>query len=239
MHQWFALDRRGRAFYYLVALGTVGTQWACGVRTEELAPSGMPPLSHANVSEWVSGFIPTQALRYDLRWTFQTQQGSARGRAAVQFVPPDSVRFDYRAPFGRSGAAVIVGDDIIWSWPEEEVDRLIQTAPLFWAALGFPRYPAPTAAVTGTAEGNRYRWRYALGGDTLTYVAVREPGGTLRVDMRSMDDVLGTVDVEFADSTLRLATARMLFPGSASTVIFTVEAIDTLGTVDPSIWKEP
>jgi len=239
MHQWFALDRPGRAFYYLVALGTVGTQWACGVRTEELAPSGLPPLSRTEVSEWVAEFVPTQALRYDLRWTYQTQQGSARGRATVHFVPPDSVRFDYRAPFGQSGAAVIVGDDVVWSRPEEGVDRLIQTAPLFWAALGFPRYPAPAATVTGVAEGSQYRWRYTLGGDTLTYVAVREPGGTLRVDMRSMGDVLGTVDAEFADSTLDVATARMLFPGSASSVTFTVDAIDTLGTVDPEIWKEP
>jgi hypothetical protein len=157
----------------------------------------------------------------------------------MQFVPPDSVRFDYRAPFGRSGAAVIVGDDIIWSRPEEDVDRLIQTAPLFWAALGFPRYPAPDAEVTGSAEGNRYRWRYTVAGDTLTYVVVREPGGTMSVDMRRLGEVLGTVEVEFADSTLQPATARMLFPGSASTVIFTVVAIDTLGTVDPEIWKEP
>jgi hypothetical protein len=239
MHQRFALDRAGRPTYYLVALGVLGTQWACGVKVEELAPSGLPPVSRAQVSEWVSSFIPTVALRYDLRWTFQTQQGSVRGRAAVQFVPPDSVRFDYRAPFGQSGAAVIVGDDIIWSRPEEDVDRLIQTAPLFWAALGFPRYPAPAASVTGTAEGNQYRWRYALLGDTLTYAALRQPGGSLQVDMRHMADVLGTVEVAFADSTLQPASARMLFPGSASLVIFTVEAIDTLGSVDSSIWMEP
>jgi hypothetical protein len=149
------------------------------------------------------------------------------------------VRFDYRAPFGRSGAAVIVGSDIVWARPEEDVDRLIQTAPLFWAALGFPSYPAPHATVTGIAEGTRYQWRYAADGDTLTYAAVRELGGTLSADMRRLGEVLGTVRVEYADSTLEPASARMVFPGTASTVIFTVEAIETLGTVDPTIWKEP
>ncbi len=239
MHQWFALDRPARAPYYLVALGLLTSQWACGVRTEAIAPSGLPPLPHAEVSGWVTSFVPTRALRYSLVWTLRTQQGTARGRAAIHFVPPDSVRFDYRAPFGRSGAAVIVGDNVVWSEPEEDVDQLIQTAPLFWAALGVPRYPAPGATVTGSADGNQYRWRYALGSDTLTYAAIREPGGTLRADLRRWSDVLGTVEVEFADSTLSPATAQMVFPGSASAVTFTVEAIDTLVTVDPSIWKEP
>ena len=238
MQQWFALDRPDRFVYYLGALGAVGLA-ACGVKVATLAPADLPPLTLTQVEELVALFVPTEKLRYDLRWTYRTQQGTTRGRAAVHFVPPDSVRFDYRAPFGRSGAAVIVGDDIVWSRPEEDVERLIQVAPVFWAALGIPR-DAPTGAVlTGRVEGDLHQWRYALAGDTLTYAVQQRPGGTFAADLRQFSNVIATVSVAYADSTLQPVTAQMVFPGSASTVIFSVQAIDTLTTVDESIWREP
>ena len=238
MQQWFALDRPDRFVYYLGALGLVGLS-ACGVKVATVAPADLPPLSPADVADLVALFVPTEKLRYDLRWTYQTQQGTARGRAAVHFVPPDSVRFDYQAPFGRSGAAVIVGDDIVWSKPEEDVERLIQVAPVFWAALGIPRDAPEGAALTGRVEGDLHQWRYALAGDTLTYAVQRRPGGTFAADLRQFADVVATVSVAYADSLMWPATAQMIFPGSASTVIFSVEAIDTLTTVDESTWREP
>jgi hypothetical protein len=51
--------------------------------------------------------------------------------------------------------------------------------------------------------------------------------------------VIGTVDVAFADSTLLPASARLVFPPSASIVLFTVTAIDTLVTLDAGIWNLP
>ena len=86
-------------------------RWSPLVKTQ-MAPAGLPPLSRAMLTEWLAPHQPVEPLRYDLRWTYQTQQGSAKGRAAVVFVPPDSVRFDYRAPFGRSGAAVSSTPDL-------------------------------------------------------------------------------------------------------------------------------
>jgi len=241
MRQWFALDQPRRLAYYLLLPWLVVGAVACGIRTESLAPSGMPSLSRAQAESWVSRRVPTRPVRYELRWALETQQGSSRGRAAVQFAPPDSIRFDYRGPFGRSGAAVIVGDEVLWSRPADDVDRLIQTAPLFWAALGIPRYAAFGAAVTGQVEGETYRWRYAQPGDTLTYVLEERPGGggRFRADLRSGTDVIGTVDVAFADSTLQPASARLVFPPSASIVLFTVTAIDTLVTLDADIWNLP
>jgi len=239
MRQWFALDQPGRLVYYLLLPWLVVGAVACGIRTRPLAPSGMPTLSRAQAESWVGRRVPTRPARYELRWALETQQGSSRGRAAVQFAPPDSIRFDYRGPFGRSGAAVIVGDEVVWSRPAEDVDRLIQTAPLFWAALGIPRYAASDATITGQVDGETYRWRYAQLGDTLTYALEQRPGGRFRADLRSWADVIGTVDVAFADSTLQPASARLIFPPSASIVLFTVTAIDTLVTLDAGIWNLP
>jgi hypothetical protein len=240
MWQWLALDRPARGAYYAVALaGALGAA-ACAVTIPRLGPERLPPVERGAVTEWVREFHPTRAVRFDLRWTYRTQQGTSRGRAAVRFVPPDSVRFDYRAPFGKSGAAVIVGDDVVWSRPEDDVGRLVQVAPLFWAALGMPRVPPEGWGVSGLAEGDVRTWRYAAPGDTLTYRArAAVPGASLKAQMRSAGQVVGAVEVVFADSVLQPVSSTMVFPGSASTVEFTVVAIEPITAVDPEIWKAP
>ena len=240
MCQWLALDRPARRAYYAVALAAALAGGACGIRIPLLGPERLPPMDRDQIAEWVSAFHPGQPVHYELRWTYRTQQGTSRGRAAVRFVPPDSVRFDYRAPFGRSGAAVIVGDEMAWSEPEEDVGQLIQVAPLFWAALGLPRRPPDGWEVSGIAEGDVWTWRYAAQGDTLTYRArAVTPGGRLEAQMRSAGRTVGVVEVEFADSVLQPVSATMVFPGSASAVDFTVVAIDPIPAVDPAIWKAP
>ena len=240
MQQRLALDRPTRVPYYAGALMLTMVAAGCGVRTAPLAPAGLPPVSREVLTEWLTPHQPVEPLRYDLRWTYQTQQGSARGRAAVVFVPPDSVRFDYRAPFGRSGAAVIVGDEILWSRPQDDVEQLIRVAPLFWTALGIVPSPHPEASVSGDEVGSVRRWRYASRTDTLTFVLTQgRPAANLGAEMRRLGEVVGTVQVEYADSVLRPLSARMVFPGSASFVHFTVEAIETVPQVDSSIWKEP
>ena len=240
MLQWLALDRVSRGPYYAGAVATALVLLACGVRVEPLAPEALPAMSREQAAQWAEPFQPVGARLYDLRWTYQTQQGTTRGRAALRFVPPDSVRFDYRAPFGRSGAAVIVGDEILWSRPEEAVDRLIQIAPLFWAAMGIPLDPPAEASVLGAQVADVRTWQYAIRGDTLTYQASTTlPGASLRAEMRTGRDVLGTADVVFADSVLTPVSATMLFPSSASAVFFTVNGIETLDETDPDIWNEP
>ncbi len=239
MPQRLALDRRSYGPYYAGALTLLLAASGCGVRTEPLAPAGLPPVSRATLTQWLAPHQPVEPLRYDLRWMYQTQQGSARGRAAVVFVPPDSVRFDYRAPFGRSGAAVVVGHEILWSRPQDDVEQLIRVAPLFWTALGILPGPAPEMQVFGDEVAGVRRWRYASATDTLTFVFTHGQPASLAAEMRRLRDVVGTVQVEYADSVLRPVSARMVFPGSASLVHFTVEAIEPVAEIDPSIWKEP
>jgi hypothetical protein len=239
MPQRLALDRPTRVPYYAGALTVLAVVAGCGVRTTPLAPASLPPVSRTVLGAWLAPHQPVAPLRYDLRWTYQTQQGSARGRAAVVFVPPDSVRFDYRAPFGRSGAAVVVGDEILWSRPPDDVEQLIGVAPLFWAALGILPSPPPEMQVFGDETGTARRWRYVSITDTLTFVSTLGDPASLAAEMRRLGNVVGTVQVEYADSVRRPVSAHMVFPGSASFVHFTVEAIETVAEVDPSIWKEP
>ncbi|MGD2134656.1 MAG: hypothetical protein PVF27_00780, partial [Gemmatimonadales bacterium] len=149
-----------------------------------------------------------------------------------------SLRFDYQGPFGRAGSAVLVGDSIVWSEPEEEVRGLIPVTPLFWAALGVPRPPARHAQVFGQSGPQQAVWRYAAGTDTLTYVSASVPT-TLRAELRRAGEVVGTVEVEFADSLRVPTSSRIVFPGTASVILFSVEAVDTLTAVDPEIWRQP
>lgn len=235
MWQWFALDRpRGRRYLVSISGGLVLA--ACSSAPPPVAPAGLPPLALAVAVEWVARHQPERPLRYDLRWMYETQKGQVRGRGAVRMVPPDTLRFDYRAPFGRSGAAVVVGDSVLWSEPEDEIEGLIRIAPLFWAALGVARMPGDAAVITGRARESSRAWRYATGTDTLTYAAT--PGG-LRADMRRSGDILGWVDVRLIETTGVPERSTMLFPKAAARFFIDVRGVETLDEIDPEIWKQP
>jgi hypothetical protein len=237
MSQRLALDRLIHKTYYCVGVALlIG---GCRAQPGGLEPVGLQTLDRATASRWASQLRPTQATRYSLRWTYSTQLGSARGRASVRVAPPDSLRFDYRGPFGRSGAAVVVGDSVVWSEPEEDVERLIPAAPLFWAALGVARRPPPGAQLFGTESDTRRIWQYVSGGDTLTYVVTGEPPYRLQAEMRSYDMVLGLVELEYDDSTHVPTAATMTFPESTSIIALSVEDRETVTSFDPDTWKRP
>ena len=199
----------------------------------------MAPIDMATVREWVAGLAPSSATRYDLRWTFQTQQGAVRGQAAVRIAPPDTLRFDYRGPFGRSGAAFLVDEDLVWAEPEGEVELLIQAIPLFWAALGLPRDPPPGSGIFGIeTEGNR-RWQYGVNGDTLAYAVRTMPERRFLASMRRLDDVLGHVEVNYDAQTNLPTKVTLTFPETASRFLMDVTSIDTTVTFSADVWKRP
>lgn len=237
MPQRLALDQLIRTAYYFGAIALLLS--GCRGYPGRLEPTGLAPMDPAAASRWAVEFQPAQAVRYDLRWTYTTQRGSARGRASVRIAPPDSLRFDYRGPFGRSGAAVVVGDGVIWSEPEEDVGQLIPVAPLFWAALGVVRQPPSGAAVFGRETATQTIWQYVSGGDTLSYVVTGEPPYRLQAEMRSFDAVVGLVELEYNDSTHVPVEATMSFPQSASIILLSVENLETVTSFDPDTWKRP
>ena len=216
-------------------LAALGCRPSLGLVT----PDGMEPLSSETEWAWIADLVPTEATLYDLRWTFRTQQGATRGRAAIRLVPPDSIRFDYRGPFGRSGAAVVVGDSVVWAEPEEDASEIIPVAPLFWAAIGVARQAPVGSDVYGLQVGPERFWRYDVAGDVLTYVVSRDPGLKLQTEMRRMDQLVGVVETVYSDSTGAPHQAIMTFPATASQFLFEFRNVEKLESVDPDVWKRP
>ncbi len=239
MRQQVVLDLRRWSPYNLVlaiALPSLAGA-ACRTGVAPIAPALMPALPNDTAGAWVRELIPDGPRRYDVRWTVETQKGQVRGRASVRVVPPDSLRFDFRAPFGRSGAAVIIGDSLHWAKPEDR--NPVPPAPLFWATLGIPLSAPVSAEITGRAIEGERAWRYAHAGDTLTYVIQTASSRRLRTLFRRKGDVVGTVETSF-DETSQLPTqSTVLFPASGALFLMTVQEVVPFTEVDPTMWLEP
>lgn len=237
MPQGFPLDRPRRPVYYALACAGALVA-ACGGGLRSIAPTGLTPLSPDTARAWVAALAPTGPVRYDLRWRYTTQQGSSAGRAAVRVAPPDTLRFDYRGPFGRSGSALIVAEEVVWAEPEEDARSLLPTAPLFWAALAIPRPPPPDADVFGRRWDHQVAWRYVQGGEVIDYIARRD--GTpaeLLAELRSADRIVGAATTALTPGSTHPREARIVFPGEAALFTFTVEGFDTLATFGPETWS--
>lgn len=232
------LDRPEARSYYAACAALLWTLAGCAPRLVSLAPAGLGPVSRDSVATWVAAYAPASPRRYDLRWRFFTPRGSTAGRAAVRVSAPDSLRFDYRGPFGRSGAAVLVRDSAVWAEPEKDARDLIPMAPLFWAALGLPLAPPPDAELFGRPDGVGRAWRYVVRGDTMDLVEVGAGPERLLTELRR-DRILATTEIRFRPGTRVPLEGQMRFPAEGTAFTFTVEAIDSTSAFDPSIWRRP
>lgn len=234
--QQLVIDWTKGGFYIFGALLLT----SCGGGPSPIAPMPLPPLDAAEWSDWVDAYRPAEPLLYDLRWTYATQQGQSRGRGAIRFVPPDSVRFDYRGPFRRSGAAMIVGDSVHWVAPEDEIGALVEMTPLFWAMAGVPMPTPEGFDLTGLDEGERRIWRFSGLMDTLTFDLVAdESGSRLRGQMRRRGELIGTVESRFGPAGGRVVSAEIRFPRSAALFSVTFADVAVLTEVNDSIWRKP
>jgi hypothetical protein len=213
---------------------------ACRPAPRSIAPEDLAPVSPDSVTRWVSDFTPTTRVRYDLRWRFQNDRGSTGGRAAARIAPPDSLRFDLRGMLGKSGAAVVVGSTGVWARPESDFKDILQSAPLFWAALGVPLRPPAGTETFGVNGAERRAWRYAIASDTFDFIVLRDrPVQHLLAEMRRRGKIVGVVDAQFDSAGARVASARMDFPAQEYRFTFTVEAVDSSETFGPEIWARP
>ncbi len=221
---------------YLVGLAL---QVGCVRGPAPIAPEVLPPLAAESLRTWLAAYEPAAPQQYDLRWLYATQQGQSRGRAAIRYVPPDSVRFDYRAPFGRSGAAAVVADSVLWVRPEEEIGALVEMTPLFWALLGIPRHAPPGYVVSGRQAPGLRLWRFASAVDTMTFALYLDRGPLLQGEIRRDGRAVGTVETRFDPETGQPTEGTMRFPHRAALFSITVNGISPMSEVDASIWKEP
>jgi hypothetical protein len=227
------LRRRSAAVVGLLLLA------ACQRGPKPIAPAGMTPLPASTVREWVAGYRPKTPVRYDLRWTYRTQRGAAKGRASMRVAPPDSLRFDFRGPFGKSGAAVVIGDSGLWSKPEGDFQDMLRSAPLFWAALGLPQPPQPRAAVLGLDSPERRAWRYAAASDTFDFVEVRQTPKRILGEMRRGGRTIGVSDATFDPAGTHVVAAQLDFPIENSRFNFTVDSVSQTEAFESDIWRQP
>ncbi len=240
MRQAFSLDRSGRSSYYALASLTVAAVLAgCVGGLQSIAPVGLEPASPEDVMPWIVEGIPRHPLQYDLRWRYETQRGRSAGRAVVRFAPPDTLRFDYRGPFGRSGAALVIGGTAVWSEPEEDVRNLLPIVPLFWAALGVAVKPADGAEVFALATTNWRAWRYLEAHQVSDFIWTPAAPSRFQAEVRQDGRIMGAVDVQLSNGSRLPAQASMVFPRDASRFSITVQSIDTVTAFDADTWKRP
>jgi hypothetical protein len=190
---------------------------------------------------WTGATVPRQPLAYRFKWLYRDERLRWPGRGTARFAPPDSLRVDYTGALGaKSGAAVVVGDSVVWADPSGDFQKMVPAIPLLWAALGMVREPAADALVFGGIEQDgvvRTRWRFTLGADTLQYVAAAGEPRTLQGEWRRGHSVARS-RTEF-DARAMPAAARIDFPEASARFELTVVGIDTgaAAVLPPALWR--
>lgn len=172
---------------------------ACTGAPGPVVPVTVAPVAEATVAGWVRALAPTERLKRTFRVTVTgAQSATAVGRGNVFIALPDSLRFDFRFPFGSNrGAAFVVGERVQWAQPEERVKELVPSYPLLWAMLGHARPPAPGDRLLGLEDANTIAWRYVNGADTVDYFRSRTGRLRLIVETRQAGKVIGRVTTTF------------------------------------------
>lgn len=213
---------------------------ACSGSFPSIAPVGLSSLDRSTVEGWIEEFSLTQNRLIRIRpWRYTNDRGSASGRAVVRLVAPDSMRFDFRAPFGKSGAAVIVNDYSVWAHPESDFSPLIRIAPVFWVALGHPLQPPRGVSFSGLATATQRVWQYEYMGDTLTFIVDGNPVSRLRGEMRRNGRTFALSTLLFDSVTGIPVEATVDFPMDQGRFKFVIQAIEDGVAFAEDIWDEP
>ncbi len=229
-------------FRRVLAATTVVLLALSGCQKEFLAisPGGLTPLDRETVEQWIDGMGLSQNRLVRIRpWRYDNDRGGASGRAVVRLVAPDSMRFDFRAPFGKSGAAVIVGDGALWAHPEGDFGPLIRIAPVFWAALGHPLQPPPGVAFSGLVTATERVWSYGYLGDTLTFIAEGDPVRRFRGEMRRDGRTFALSTLKYDSATGLPTEATVDFPMDPGRFKFEIQSIEDGAVFAEDIWNEP
>lgn len=197
----------------------------------------LAPASRDSAVAWTRATLPRGPTLIRFRWRYQDDRVKYAGRGSARIAPPDSLRFDYSGPFGLgAGAAVVVGDEVVWADPSDRFHALVPAVRMLWAALGSVRPPAAGAAVFGREAPPRTMWRFVLGSDTLDYVATASSERTLEAEWRRGGAVVARSRTRFDDHAMP-ASARIDFPEAPARFELTVVAVDTAAIVPPALWR--
>lgn len=204
----------------------------------------LAPASRDSAIAWTRTTLPRGATLIRFRWRYEDERVKYAGRGTARIAPPDSMRFDYSGPLGLgAGAAMVVGDSVIWADPEENFRSLVPAIPMLWAALAMVQAPREDAVVSGfvdsTANRRRIIWRFAQQEDTLDYVAsTGSTGRVLEAEWRSRGKVLARSRTQFdAQAPPRPVSARVDFPEASARFELTVGMVDTAAVIPPELWR--
>ncbi|MFN2571538.1 MAG: hypothetical protein ABR537_07995 [Gemmatimonadales bacterium] len=205
----------------------------------------LAPVSRDSAVAWTRTTLPRTPTLIRFRWRYQDEQVKYAGRGTARIAPPDSLRFDYAGPLGLgSGAAVVIGDSVLWADPAANFRSLVPAIPMLWAAFAMARPPAREATVLGAEVADslharrRVVWRFAQVEDTLDYVVTDSAGGEsmLEVEWRRRGKVVARSRSQL-DPLERPASARVDFPEASGRFELTVVAVDTTQILAPTLWR--
>jgi hypothetical protein len=205
------------------------------------------PVSRDSAIAFTHATLPRAATLIRFRWRYEDERVKYAGRGTARIAPPDSLRFDYAGPLGLgSGAAVIIGDSVLWADPSENFRSLVPAIPMLWAAFAMMRPPAVDAEVFGARLVDslnlrrRLVWRFAQPEDTLDYVMTDSAGRSLQLEAewRRRGKMVARSRSRL-DASARPASARVDFPeGERARFELTVVAVVDTGQVfPPALWR--
>ena len=205
----------------------------------------LAPANRDSAVQWARATLPSTRTLIRVRWRYQDEHVKYAGRGSERIAPPDSLRFDYVGPLGLgSGAAVIIGDSVLWADPEKNFRSLVPAIPMLWAAFAMVRPPADSAVVFGarladsTSQRRRTIWRFVQSGDTLDYVVTDSAGreSMIEAEWRRRGAVVARSRSQI-DSLGHAASARIDFPEGPARLELTVVAVDTIAVISPTLWR--
>ena len=197
------------------------------------------PASRDSAVRWSRSTLPRTPTLIRFRWHYQDERVKYAGRGSVRVAPPDSLRFDYVGPLGLgSGAAVVIGDSVLWADPDKSFRSLVPAIPMLWAAFAMVRPPADDVTVLGAALGDRTVWRFAQPEDTLDYMVTDSAGrgSRLEAEWRRRGKMVARSRTQL-DAVAHAANARIDFPEASARFELTVVLVDTAQVFAPALWR--
>jgi hypothetical protein len=213
----------------------------------------LAPASQDSAAQWARTTLPRTPALIRFRWHYEDERVKYAGRGTVRIAPPDTLRFDYVGPLGLgSGAAVIIGDSVLWADPEKDFRSLVPAIPMLWAAFAMVRPPAGNATVFGARLVDSLRhtrrnvWRFAQPEDTLDYVVTPPDSamrgvGMLEAEWRQRGKMVAR-SWSRLDTLAHPASARIDFPetsrrGGGARFELIVVVVDTAQVFAPAVWR--